>query len=171
MTVAANADLQLSEAGGGLIRHFESCLQPVKGRPGYYIAYLDPVKVLTIGYGHTNARGLKLFQKGTVWSYGRCVEVFGLDMEYFGKHVKRLVKVPLNQHQFDALVSFTFNLGPGNFGKSTLLKRINAKDFKGAAGEFHKWNKAAGKVLRGLTRRRTSEANVFRSGYDTHYRA
>ncbi|PWT74000.1 MAG: hypothetical protein C5B60_07435 [Chloroflexi bacterium] len=166
---ADNKHLTLSEAGSGLIRHFESCLRPVGG--GYYEAYLDAAGTLTIGYGHTNARGLRLFKRGTRWNYARCVEVFGLDMEYFSAHVRRLVKIPLNQAQFDSLVSFTFNVGPGNFGKSTLLKRINAKDFAGAAKEFARWNKAGKRILPGLTRRRTSEANVFRSGKDQHYRA
>jgi hypothetical protein len=81
----------------------------------------------------------------------------------FEKAVQRLVKVKLNQNQFDALVSFAYNCGEGNLAKSTLLKRVNAGDFEGAAQEFHKWNKGGGQVLRGLVRRRKAESDLFRS--------
>ena len=70
-------------------------------------------------------------------------------------------RAPLNQNQFDALVSWTFNLGPGNLRSSTLLKRLNAGDYRGAADEFLKWNKADGKVLPGLTKRREAERALF----------
>jgi lysozyme len=167
-----NKDLKLSPAGANLIKHFESCLKPVPGRKGYYTAYRDPVGVVTICWGFTNAvTGGRRVKMGDVWSRMECDESFAFSMHLVEGHVRRLVKVPLNQKQFDALVSFTFNLGPGNFGKSTLLKRINAKDFAGAANEFKRWNKAGGRVLAGLTRRRNSEANVFSGRPDPHYKA
>jgi GH24 family phage-related lysozyme (muramidase) len=72
-----------------------------------------------------------------------------------------MVKVTLRQNQFDALVSFVFNLGAGNFAGSTLLKMVNASDFNNAAGQFIRWNRAGGKVLTGLTRRREAEAALF----------
>jgi hypothetical protein len=77
--------------------------------------------------------------------------------------VERLVKVPLNQNQFDALVSFAYNCGEGNLGKSTLLRRLNAGDYKGAAAQFAAWNKGGGQVLKGLVRRRAAEAALFRA--------
>ena len=90
-------------------------------------------------------------------------------MEEFESAVQRLVKVELEQWQFDALVSFTYNCGEGNLQKSTLLKKVNAGDFDGAALEFHKWNKGGGKVLAGLVRRRASEALLFQNIKDENY--
>ncbi|MCY1305462.1 Lysozyme RrrD [compost metagenome] len=73
------------------------------------------------------------------------------------------MRVPLSQGQFDALASFVFNLGSGNLQCSTLLRKLNAKDYAGAADEFPRWNKAGGKVLAGLTRRRAAERALFLS--------
>lgn len=75
--------------------------------------------------------------------------------------VNRYVQVPINQNQFDALVSFCYNVGQENLRNSTLLKKVNAKDFKGAADQFLRWNRAGGKVLAGLTKRRTDERKLF----------
>ena len=72
-------------------------------------------------------------------------------------------RVKLNQNQFDALVSFTYNLGAGALGSSTLLGKLNRGDFEGAADEFPKWNKAGGKVLNGLVKRRAAERSLFLS--------
>ena len=72
-----------------------------------------------------------------------------------------MVKVPLNENQHGALVSFTYNLGAGNLGSSTLLRKLNAGDYAGAAAEFPRWNKAGGKELAGLTRRRAAEKALF----------
>lgn len=85
------------------------------------------------------------------------------DLVKFEQGVVKAVKVPLTQSQFDALVSFTFNLGPGSLGKSMLLHKLNAGDYTGAAAEFPKWNKSNGKVLAGLTRRRADEQALFLS--------
>ena len=90
-------------------------------------------------------------------------------MAIFEKAVTRNVTVQLNQDQFDALVSFTFNLGEGNLKQSTLLQKVNAGDFAGAAKEFPRWNKAGGQVLPGLVRRRASEALLFQSIPDSNY--
>jgi GH24 family phage-related lysozyme (muramidase) len=90
-------------------------------------------------------------------------------MAGFEAAVRRLVKVPLEPWQYDALVSFAYNCGEGNLGKSTLLKKVNANDFAGAAKEFAKWNKGGGKVLAGLTRRRASEALLFQNIPDENY--
>ena len=79
------------------------------------------------------------------------------------RDVESLVEVPLTDNQFAALASFTFNLGRGSLAKSTLLRKLNARDYNGAAEEFHKWNKAGGKVLGGLVARRAAEAEHFQS--------
>ncbi len=155
----------LTKDGADLVKHFESCLQPTKGG---FKAYRCPANVLTIGWGHTNHHGIK-FDSSTIWSQADCDAAFTDDMKGFENAVKRLVKVPLNARQFDALVSFTYNCGEGALAKSTLLKKVNASDFEGAAKEFHKWNKANGKELAGLTRRRASESLMFQGIPDFNY--
>ena len=84
------------------------------------------------------------------------------DLEWVESTINKNVKVPLNQNQYDALASFIYNVGAGAFRKSTLLRLLNQGDYTGAAGQFQRWNKAGGKVLRGLTRRRQAEAEKFR---------
>jgi hypothetical protein len=83
------------------------------------------------------------------------------DLRQYSSAVDRLVKVPLNANQYGALTSFTYNLGEGNLAKSTLLKKLNAGDYRSAAAEFAKWNRAGGKIMAGLTRRRKAEAQLF----------
>uniref|UniRef100_UPI000225FC22 lysozyme n=1 Tax=Paracoccus sp. TRP TaxID=412597 RepID=UPI000225FC22 len=83
------------------------------------------------------------------------------DLPRYEADVTRLVRVPLNENQFGALVSFTYNLGAGNLTSSTLLRKLNAGDYAGAAAEFPTWNKAGGKVLNGLVRRRAAERALF----------
>lgn len=151
--------------GTALIKAFESCMKAVAGG---FQAYLDPVNVLTIGWGHTNDNGTK-FDPTTVWTQAQCDAEFVSDMAVFETAVNNLVKVPINQDQFDALVSFSFNVGAGNLASSTLLKKVNAPDFAGAAHEFQRWNKAGGKVLPGLTRRRACEALLFQSIPDKNF--
>jgi GH24 family phage-related lysozyme (muramidase) len=160
-----NAHLKLTKAGANLIQHFEGCLQK-KG--DLYHAYKCPAGVWTCGWGSTHHGGWDIGST-TRWTAAECNEAFLSDMAVFEKSVRRLVKVPLEQYQFDSLVSFTYNVGEGNLAKSTLLKKVNAKDFAGAAKEFSKWNKANGKVLAGLTRRRASEALLFQNILDANY--
>jgi len=160
-----NAHLTLTKAGANMIHHFEGCL---KKEGDKYKAYKCPAGVLTIGHGHTNHHGRK-FDATSRWTREECDAAFFEDMEGFEAAVRRLVRVPLTDYQFDALVSFTYNCGEGNLAKSTLLKRVNSGDHKGAAAEFHKWNKAGGKVLAGLTRRRASESLLYQGIPDTNY--
>jgi lysozyme len=160
-----NEHLKLSPAGANLIKHFEGCLKPHEGK---YKAYKCPANVLTIGWGSTHHGGHHI-EPTTRWTLEECNAAFLKDMAAFERDVRKLVKVPLEQYQFDALVSFTYNVGASNLGKSTLLKKINAHDFTGAAGEFRKWNKANGKELAGLTRRRASESLLFQGFRDDNY--
>jgi|SRR5262252_999770 len=139
-----------------LVKHFESLR---------LYAYQDPVGVWTIGWGHT---GLK-HEDGTVHRGRKITEqeaenLLVHDMKHFCSRVEKLITVALTDDQFDALVSFDFNTG--GLGKSTLRKLLNKGDYEGAAEEFPKWNKAGGKVLRGLTRRRKSEQNLFNGKED-----
>lgn len=160
-----NAGRGLTPAGAHLIKHFESCKQKTAGG---FKAYVCPAGVLSIGWGHTTIRGRK-FTRSTVWTQAVCDQVFMEDMDFFVGQVRRLVKVELTAYQFDAVASFCMNCGQGNLGSSTLLKKINARDFDGAAKEFPKWNKGGGKVLSGLVRRRASESLLFQNIPDEDY--
>lgn len=123
-------------------------------------AYKCPADVWTIGYGHT--RGVI---PGDVITEKEAEIFLAEDLEDAESAVNEYVEVKLNQNQFDALVSFVYNLGAGNFKSSTLLRKLNAGDYLGAANEFKRWNKAGGKVLNGLVRRRAAECNLFIGAY------
>jgi lysozyme len=159
-------DLRLSACGAGLIKAFENCLRPVGG--GKFRAYLCPAGKLTIGWGHTNDHGRR-FDARAVWTQAECDAAFLEDMAYFENAVRRLAKVALTQCRFDALVSFAYNCGEANLARSTLLKKLNAGDFEGAACEFARWNRGGGRVLPGLVRRRASEALLFQNIPDRNY--
>jgi GH24 family phage-related lysozyme (muramidase) len=145
--------MKISQDGINLIKYYEGLRTK---------AYLDSVGVATIGYGHT--KGVKL---GMIITETKAEELLKQDLEYFENKVLDLVKVNLTQHQFDALVSFAFNVGEGNLKKSTLLKKLNnlvffrQSEIEAVADEFLKWNKAGGKVLAGLTKRRQAERLLF----------
>ena len=119
-------------------------------------AYLCPSNVPTIGYGHT-----KDVCMGDTIEYETAVELLKHDLCEFENIVKDCVTTQLNQNQFDALVSFTFNLGGHNLSRSTLLKRVNARLFSEVQKEFMKWVYSNGSVLVGLQRRRYAEAKLF----------
>lgn len=120
--------------------------------------YICPGGQLTIGYG-------KAIKPGEYTSITKSdAEVLlRKTVAAFERSIKNLVQVPLNQNQYDALVSFAYNVGAGAFKKSELLKKLNAGDYKGAADEFPKWNKSKGEVLKGLVRRRDEERKLFLS--------
>ena len=111
----------------------------------------------TIGYGHFGAD----VTFGMEITKAKADELFKKDVSRFEKAVNRLVKVDINQNQFDALVSFAYNVGEGALATSTLLQKVNKKDFEGASKEFARWNKSGGKVLAGLTNRREKERKLF----------
>lgn len=146
----------LSKAGEEMIKHFESC---------FLKAYKDSGGVLTIGWGHTGLQHMD----GTVYPGRKITQdeadrLFRYDMDQFERRVEALVKVPLTQWQYDALVSFDFNTGGLTLEKgqpSTLLRHLNAGRFLDASREFPKWDKDNGKTVAGLTRRRAAEASMF----------
>lgn len=126
--------------------------------------YLCPAKIPTIGYGSTryaDGTAVKLTDKAITKEKA---EKLLLDtLEPFEKTINKNVYAPITQNMFDALVTFAYNVGSGNFAKSTLLKKLNKADYHGAADEFLRWDKAGGKVLAGLTRRRKAERELFLS--------
>lgn len=116
----------------------------------------------TIGYGHTGKMlNGEPVAAGTKTDLAGAEALLRLDVEKFEKGVESLVKVPLTDNQFAALVSFAYNCGLGNLGSSTLLKKVNAADHAGAAAEFGKWVKAQGKTLPGLVKRRAAERDLY----------
>lgn len=138
----------LSQKGVDLIKEFEGLRLK---------AYRDPVGVWTIGYGHTGGD----VKPGQVISQARAEQLLKGDTGWAQDAVRRSVKVPLSQGQFDALTSFTYNLGGGALASSTLVKKLNARDYAGAQKEFGRWVHAGGEVLAGLVRRRAAEAKMF----------
>jgi lysozyme len=128
--------------------------------------YPDPAhgwKVPTVGYGHTDAAGEPKYKdtKAKTFTQQEAREILLGDLQKYEDSVDSLVTVKLNDNQRGALVSFTYNLGAGNLKRSTLLKKLNAGDFAGAAKEFDKWVNAGGKKLEGLVRRRAAEKALF----------
>lgn len=126
-------------------------------------AYLDPIKIWTIGYGHTTAAGPPAVVPGMTITSDEAAAILAVDVGKFSAGVAKYVKVPVNDNQFGAMVSFAYNVGVGAFSRSTLLKKVNAGDFVGASAEFMKWTKAGGVVLKGLIRRREAERALFLS--------
>lgn len=130
-------------------------------------AYPDPAtggEPWTIGVGHTSAAGPPNVTKGMKITRAEADQILSRDLRTFEAAVSSAVKVPLSQNEFDALVSLAFNIGAGAFKKSTLVKKLNAGDRKGAAEQFLVWVKAGGKTLQGLVNRRRSERLQFLSG-------
>ena len=141
--------MRISQEGVNLIKHFEGCRLE---------AYKCPAGVWTVGYGHT--KGVK---EGDAIEQEAAEAFLIEDLEAFEQAVARLVKVPITQQQFDALVSFTFNLGAGNLAASTLLRKLNNYQYAEVPEQMMRWVKAGGQVLDGLVRRRAAEAALFQN--------
>lgn len=140
--------MNISEAGLDLIKSFESFQAK---------AYMPTAEdVPTIGYGHT-----AFVKMGDTCTEAQACLWLREDCAGAEKCVGDNVRVPLNQNEFDALVSLVFNIGCGAFKSSTLLRLLNARDYDGASDQFRRWNRQAGKELAGLTSRRAAEERMF----------
>lgn len=145
--------MKVNSKGIQLIKSFEGCLLN---------AYLCPAKVWTIGYGSTQYLDGKPVKPGDKITQQQAEELLIDTVNIFAEGVEKLIKVELNDNQFSALVSFAFNLGIGNLQKSALLKKVNENPNNHMIRtEFAKWNRAGGKVLNGLTRRRNAESQLY----------
>jgi len=149
--------------GIALIKRFEGCAR--LRRDGMVEAYPDPGtggEPWTIGWGATG-KGLKKGERigpGTVWTQDECNARFANDLKVYAADVARAIgNTPTTQSQFDAMVSFHYNTGA--IARATLTRKHNAQDFEGASAEFKRWNKAGGRVLKGLVRRRREEAGLY----------
>lgn len=145
------------EKPSGKIRKIKN-IDKIKEHEGLRLqAYLPtPNDVWTIGYGHTSTA-----KKGMVITEEQAEALLRKDIAWVEEAINTKVVVPLTQNQYDALASLIYNIGAGAFSKSTLLKMLNAGDYKGAADQFLRWDKQKGKTLRGLTRRRQEERELF----------
>ena len=140
--------MKLGPQGTALIKSFESCR---------LAAYLPtPADVPTLGWGHTRAVAM-----GDTCTQAQADAWFLEDIAWVEDCVNGAVNVPLTQQEFDALCSLVFNIGCGQFKTSTLLRLLNASDYDGASEQFAVWNRQAGQVLAGLTKRRAAEAELF----------
>ncbi len=152
--IATDNRMQVSTAGINLICSFEG---------KRLIAYDDGVGVWTIGFGTTiYPNGIKV-KRGDTCTTEQAKAYMAHDLKKFESAVNSAVTMLINQNQFDALVSLAYNIGTGAFKESTLLKKLNAKDYKGAAAQFDVWNKGGGKVMQGLVNRRAVERKLFLS--------
>ena len=141
--------MKISEDGLELIKKFEGCETT---------AYQDSVGVWTIGFGHT-----KGVEEGQTCSIEDAESMLADEMDEYEGYINNMVKVDLQQHEFDALVAWVYNLGPTNLGESTMLKVLNGGQFDRVPDEMNRWTRAGGKILEGLVRRRQAESLMFQN--------
>jgi lysozyme len=145
--------MRLNDKGIDILHHFEGCRLK---------AYLCPAKVWTIGWGNTRYEDGTPVKEGDEITQQRADDLFLNIVNGFSDGVKKRLLQPIGENRFNALVSFAYNVGLGNFGSSTLLKKVNANpDDETIRNEFMKWNRGGGVVLAGLTRRRKAEADLY----------
>ena len=145
--------MKISQAGINLIKQYE----------GYRtVPYRCPAGLVTVGYGHVLGNGVTLSESDNrKFTIGEIDELLRTDLARFERGVLRYCTVHLSQSQFDACVSWAYNLGLGRLQRSTLRQKLNRQDYEGASKELLKYDKVNGKALKGLTRRRQAEYRLF----------
>ena len=141
--------MKISQEGISLIKKFEGC---------ELTAYQCSAGVWTIGYGHT-----KGIEEGMEITQQEAEDMLVEELHEYENYINDNVTAPLSQNQFDAMVSWVYNLGPANLKASTLLKVLNAGNYDGVPAQIKRWNKAGGVTLDGLIRRREAEALLFQN--------
>lgn len=144
---------EVSEAGVRLVQEFEGCRLD---------AYRCPAGIPTIGYGATGPD----IRMGMVWTQEQAEARLAEDVQRFADAVERALTVDVSDNEFAAMVSLAFNIGAAAFRKSTLLRLVNDGHFEAAAQQFERWNRAGGRVMAGLTRRRQAERALFETPGD-----
>ena len=139
------------------------CIDLIKQFEGFRASpYLCPANIPTIGFGNTHyADGTAVSLQDTPITEAQAEDLLAKSLEWYAESVNRFVQVTINQNQFDALVDFAYNAGAQNLCTSTLLAKLNAGDFAGAADEFGKWVHGGGQILPGLVKRRAAERSLF----------
>ncbi|MDC7784748.1 lysozyme [Rhodoplanes sp. TEM] len=152
------------DVGEPIVKAFESCLSPVKGRPGFFTAYRCPAGVVTIGWGTTSEHGHTV-RMGDVWSQAQCDQAFTSDATVFARHVEKMLRgTKVTQAQFDALHSWSYNTGGPE--TSAVWTYARKGDVEETCIRLARWNKGGGQVLRGLVRRRDAECALYRGQID-----
>jgi lysozyme len=146
--------MRMTKAGLDIIKEFEGFRSK---------AYLCPAGVWTIGYGHTSAAGAPEVREGMTISRAEGERILKADLKTFEAFVREAIRVELTPAQYSACVSLCYNIGGGAFKRSSVARFCNKREWRNAADAFALWNKAGGKVLPGLTRRRAAEAALFMS--------
>ena len=145
--------MKTNQKGIDILHEFEGCKLE---------AYLCPAKIWTIGYGNTFYADGSPVKQGDKITIEQAKRLFDVILARFENQVRKLVTSDINHNQFSALVSFTYNVGVGNFTNSTLRQMVNANpNSPNIREQFIRWNKAGGQVMQGLIRRRTAEANLY----------
>jgi lysozyme len=145
--------MKVNKLGIEMMHHFEGCKLE---------AYQCSAKVWTIGWGNTFYENGTPVKQGDLITQDRANKLFEFVVNKFSVGVEKLLTKTISENQFSALVCFAYNVGTGNLGKSTLLKKVNANPNDATiSNEFLRWNKAGGKELLGLTRRRTAESKLY----------
>ncbi|EPK4544187.1 lysozyme [Serratia marcescens] len=157
MTTSLKKKLSAAIAGGtmAIAAVLIPSLEGVEYKP-----YRDVVGVLTVCYGHTGSDIIP----DKMYTEAECKAMLDKDLQPFARSVERSVKVPASEYQKAALISFSYNVGVKAFESSTLLKKLNAGDSRGACDEMRRWNKAGGKVWKGLINRREVEREICNWG-------
>ena len=148
------SNMNIGQKGIELIKHFEGCELE---------AYKCPAGVWTIGYGH-----IKGVSEGMSITQEQAEQMLLDELKEYENYINELVVVDLSQNQFDALVAWTYNLGPTNLNNSTMLKVLNENKLDEVPAQMRRWNKAGNKVLEGLERRRLAESMLFENNPDWH---
>lgn len=145
--------MKVNKEGIDMMHHFEGCKLE---------AYQCSAKVWTIGWGNTYYQDKKSVKQGDKITQEQADELFEMIMNEFSIMVRKVLKKEISENRFSAIVCFAYNVGMGNLKASTLLKKVNINpDDPTIPSEFLRWNKAGGKVLNGLTRRRQAEADLY----------
>ena len=142
-----------NEEGVELVTQFEGFSDTV---------YTDSSGIPTIGFGSCfTPRGIRVNSDHRDITFEEGVQYLEYGLRTCERSIKSLIKTPLTSNQFSALSSFIYNIGSGNFQRSTMRMKLNRGDYKGACNEFWKWRRAGGKILKGLVRRREAERRLF----------
>ena len=150
-------NMKISKNGINLIKHFEGC--PMKD--GMVVSYRCPANKPTIGFGSLKLIDGSPVQDGMTITKDEAEDLLMHELNEYEGYINDMVTAPLKQNEFDALVSWVFNLGPTNLSNSTLLKKLNAKDWQDVPNQIKRWNKVNGVPNDGLIKRRNAEAALF----------
>ena len=150
--------MHISQEGITLIKHYEGC---PKDKDGNAVSYRCAANKATIGYGSLKLIDGSPVQDSMSISMQEAEELLAHELKEYEGYINNMVNVPLKQNEFDALVSWVFNLGPTNLSNSTLLKKLNAKDWQDVPNQIKRWNKVNGVPNDGLIKRRNAEAALF----------